>query len=128
MAQDNGPMPRKARPHPKPSRKRTFIREWRKKREVTLEKLSDMLMIQLDMELSHGQLSRIERGESPYTQDTLEAIAGVLDVTTSHLLNIDPNRPHQQPLAEFLNLSPDQQRQALALVRALDEEKTGTGG
>lgn len=119
-------MPRKARPNPKPKRSPTFIRDWRKYRRVTLEKLSDMLSMQLEVEISDGQLSRIERGESPYTQDTLEALARVLDTTPSHLLNIDPNRPAQQPLSDFLGLPPEKQRQAIALVQALD--KTGTEG
>lgn len=40
--------------------------------------------------LDTAQVSRIERGESPYTQDTLEAFAVALDVQPADLLASDP--------------------------------------
>lgn len=119
-------MPRKARKLPKWARRETFIRQWRKERDVTLEKLSDMLLTQLEVELSDGQLSRIERGESPYTQDTLEAIGLVLRVEPEDLISKDPAK--RQEADEFRDMTPDEKRQARAFLTAIRGGKTGTEG
>ncbi len=64
--------------------RRTYIREWRKKREMTLEELAGAL----DMTASH--FSMLERGQRGYTQETLEAIAGVLKTSAASLLTRNP--------------------------------------
>jgi DNA-binding Xre family transcriptional regulator len=64
---------------------KTFIREWRKHRGLTLERLAD----RIDMTASH--LSMLERGERPYTQETLELIADALGTTASSLIMRNPN-------------------------------------
>lgn len=85
-------MPRKARPHPKPARQATFIRAWRKERGLTLAAVQDQLETLHGIEISEGQLSRIENGKSPYAQDLLEAIAHVLQTEPASLIMRDPAR------------------------------------
>lgn len=69
------------------SAKRTFIREWRKYRNLTLEQLAERVGI------SHGQLSKVERGKKPYKQELLEALADKLDTDPASLLMRDPSDP-----------------------------------
>lgn len=75
---DNAAMPRKARSIPKAARRPTQIKAWRKHRDLTLAKLSERLFELEALEISDAQLSRIERGAQPYSQDLLEALARVL--------------------------------------------------
>lgn len=79
-------MAKKVRPIPKPKRQfqRTFIREWRSFRNLTLEQLAE----RLEMTASH--LSMLERGQRGYAQDTLEAIAHALQTTPASLLMRNP--------------------------------------
>jgi transcriptional regulator with XRE-family HTH domain len=67
--------------------RKTFIRQWRHHRGLTLEKLAD----RLDMTPSH--LSMLERGQRGYTQDTLEAVASGLQTDVASLLTADPAEP-----------------------------------
>lgn len=64
--------------------RRTFIREWRKKRGLTLEALAD----RLEMTASH--VSMLERGQRGYTQETLEAVADALQTDAASLLMRNP--------------------------------------
>lgn len=64
--------------------RRTFIREWRKHRNLTLEQLAD----RLEMTASH--LSMLERGERAYTQETLEALGEALQTDAASLLMRNP--------------------------------------
>lgn len=45
------------------------------------------------IEMSIAQYSRIENGGSPYTQDTLEALAHAFQTDTGSLLMRDPTDP-----------------------------------
>lgn len=66
------------------ARKRTFIREWREFRGLSQEALGERL------ETSGGSISRIESGQQPYTQDTLEALAEALTTDPASLLTRNP--------------------------------------
>lgn len=66
---------------------RTFIREWRSHRGLTLEQLAD----RLEMTASH--LSMLERGQRGYTQETLEALASALQTDAASLLMRNPEDP-----------------------------------
>jgi len=123
---DTDPMPKKARPHSKPARQRTFIREWRKHRGYTLERFSDALQTMLDLDISYAQISRIERGDQPYSQDLLEAFARVLQCEPNHLLRIDPTRGEDVFYSVYDRLSPVQRRQAQAMLRVIAGDSTGT--
>ncbi len=118
-------MPRKARPHPKPARRPTYIRSWRKHRGLTLSQLADRLVVELEIEISEGQLSRIERGETPYSQDILEALAAVLRCEPADLIMRDPTQP--DAIWSLLDtLKPGERLQAVEIIKAL--QRTGTGG
>lgn len=73
---------------PKKNRRKTFLREWRKlKPGRTLE------VVAAELHISQPQLGRIERGDSPYNQDLLEALAEVYGCTVADLLMRDPTKP-----------------------------------
>lgn len=93
VVRDTRSMPRKAGPHPKPQRQPTFIRAWRKHRGLTLAQLQDQLETLHGIEISEGQLSRIENAKSPYAQDLLEAMAHVLQTEPASLIMRDPDKP-----------------------------------
>ena len=115
-------MPRKARPHPKPARRPTFIRAWRKYRGLTLAQLADRLQVELEVDISEGQLSRIERGETPYSQDILEAVAQALRCEPADLIMRDPTQP--DAIWSLIDtLAPVERARAIAVIKAM----TGTG-
>jgi transcriptional regulator with XRE-family HTH domain len=109
---------RDAMPKPFPPRKqyrRTFIREWRKYRGLTIEQLAGRVDVQ------PSALSYLERGQSGYTQGTLESIAHALSTTPEALLTVDPNKEGE--VVDLLRLIDDRNRaQAIRVLRAL----TGT--
>lgn len=70
-----------------PQYRRTFIRQWRDFRGLTLEQLAERV------DTTHATLSRIERGRQPYGQALLEAIAEALSTDVSSLLMRDPSDP-----------------------------------
>ena len=68
----------------KQARLRTFLKQWRKHRDLTLEAAAP------EFDMSPAQLSRIENGKSPYTQDMLELAATVYKTDVASLLFRDP--------------------------------------
>ena len=64
--------------------RRTFIRQWREYRGLTLERLADRLG------MTAGNLSQLERGNQGYTQNTLEALAHALQTDVASLLMRNP--------------------------------------
>lgn len=118
-------MPRKPRANPKPNRRPTQIKAWRKYRGLTLAKLSERLFELEEMELSDAQLSRIERGEQPYSQDLLEALARVLSCDVPDLLLRDPTDPNSI-WSIWENASSVERQQAQAFIETL--RRTGTRG
>lgn len=79
-------MPRRIRSKSTP-RRRTFLRQWRDFRDLSLERAAERF------DMSAAQLSRIERGESPYTQDFLELAADAYQTDVPSLLMRDPTDP-----------------------------------
>lgn len=127
-APHNGRMARKARPHPKPTRRPTFIRAWRKDRGLSLVQLADRLQTELEIEIDPSQLSRIERGESPYSQDNLEALAAVLRCEPADLLMREPKKPDATEMFHSIwdRVPPLAKKQALVVLEAFAAAKTGT--
>lgn len=78
-------MPPVKKPHRQ--RQRTFFREWREKAKLTQTDVQDALG------WSQSKISRLESGESPYDQDTLEMLAELYGCLTGELLLVDPNAP-----------------------------------
>lgn len=71
----------------KPVYRRTFIREWREFRGLTLEQLADRIGT------THPTLSRVERAIAPYSQAMLEALSVALGCEPADLLMRNPNDP-----------------------------------
>lgn len=67
--------------------RRTFIREWRNHRGLSLEALAERIGI------THASLSRIETRKQPYSQPILEALAAELQTDPASLLMRDPSDP-----------------------------------
>jgi transcriptional regulator with XRE-family HTH domain len=67
------------------TRRRTFFREWRKHRHMTLEQAAEAA------HMTAGNLSAMERGAQGYTQAGLEALAEAYSCEPEHLLMGDPD-------------------------------------
>lgn len=72
---------------------KTYIREWRKHRGLTLEQLSSRLEETGERDLGPSALSMLERGQRAYTQQSLEALADALNTDVASLLMRDPSDP-----------------------------------
>jgi transcriptional regulator with XRE-family HTH domain len=72
--------------HPKKPRRRTFLKQWREKAGLNQEQAADRIG------LTQSQLSRIERGDSPYNQDFLERAAEAYQCDPADLLMRDPSK------------------------------------
>lgn len=107
----------------KPLFRRTYIREWRKKRGLSLRRLAERLEQTPggDLMLSHTSIGRIETGKQPYTQPTLEAIAQALGVSASLLLEVNPDKDGDViDITLRLNKAPRELReQAISVIEAL---------
>lgn len=116
----------RARPNFKPERRPTFIKAWRKHHgDMSQEKLAERLMVETGYEISPGQLSRIESGKQPYTQDFLEAAATVLGCEPSDLIMRDPT-DSAAPWSLLEGLEPAQRETVVQMINGL--KKTGTHG
>ena len=107
----------------KPLYSRTYIKEWRDKRGLSLRRLADRLEQTPggDLMLSHTSIGRIEKGQQPYTQSSLEAIATALGVTASMLLEVNPEKDGDViDITLRLNkASPELRKQAIDILEAL---------
>lgn len=106
-AADNAGMPQK------PLMRRTFIREWRKSRGLTLEQLA----ARLD-DMAPSNLSMLERGQRGYVQSTLEGIARELQTDVASLLTRKPSE--DEPIWQiWLEAKPSQRRQIVEIARTI---------
>jgi len=103
---------------------RHFIREWRKHRLLTLERLAERVGV------THGALSQLERGETNYTQPMLEALADALTCTPGDLISRPPEaapglRVVEDPRLATLweQASPEDREQILRVVEALSAKR-----
>lgn len=92
--------------------RRTFIREWRQFRNLTLEQLAD----RVEMTASH--LSMLERGQRGYGQDTLEAIANALQTDAASLLVRNPADP-EAIWSVWEQAKPGERRQIVEIAKTL---------
>jgi transcriptional regulator with XRE-family HTH domain len=92
-----------------------YIREWRKHRGLTQEQLAERIGI------ARSYLTKIERGTRRYDQPFLEAAAEALRCEPGDIIVRDPTDP-EAIWSIWEQLSPPQQRQAIAVIKAL----TGT--
>lgn len=68
---------------------RTHLKQWREARKLSQDQLADL------MGTSGASVSRVENGETPYTQDWLEAAADALGCTAADLISRDPRDPDE---------------------------------
>ena len=100
-------------------KRRTFIREWRKKRHLTLEQLAERV------EVTAGAISQLERGQIGYTQPMIEALAAALRCEPEDLISRPPDA--QFGLMLVWNDIPESERpRAIELLKAF--ARTGTDG
>lgn len=88
----------------------TFIRQWRKKAGLTLERLADRVG------MTAGNLSEIENGNTGYTQSTLEALADALGCTAADLLVRDPSDP-EGIWSLWEKAKPAERKQLIGMIR-----------
>lgn len=90
----------------------TFIREWRKHRNLTIEKLATRIG------MTTSNLSKTERGAQAYTQPVLEAVAEELNCSPADLIMRPPHAGNEL-LTLISALEKEQQEQAVAVIKAL---------
>ena len=103
-------------------RRPTFVRQWREYRGLSQEQLAERL------EMSAAQLSRVETGKQPYTQDFLEAVAEALRTDVPSLLMRDPLKEDPNDPNSIWSLwdhaKPGQRRMIVDIAKTVT--KTGT--
>jgi len=110
--------------------RRTYIKEWRQKRGLSLRRLAERLESAPGGELliSHASIGRIEKGQQPYSQPVLEAIAEALSVPVSSLLEVNPDKDGDViDITLRLNKAPPELRhQAVQVLEALLQAATAS--
>lgn len=94
------------------ARNKTFLRQWRQFRDKTLVAVAEHL------HMTHGQLSRIERGLQPYNQELLEKLADLYMCDVVDLLIRDPSDPEGM-WSLWDKAKPAQRQQIIAVADAL---------
>lgn len=99
--------------------RKTFLRHWRKHSGKTLEQVADHL------HMTHGQLSKIERGQQPYNQALLEALADLYMCEPADLLIRDPLDP-QGIRSVWEHAKPGDKQKIVAVAKTIiGEEPNG---
>lgn len=104
--------------------RRTFLKEYRNARGLTLEAAASRF------DMSAGQLSRLENGKSDVTLGFLDWAADEYGTTVNAILHRNPLNPEDSPAAEVAamvdDLKPREQRQAVEMIRVIaGKRKTG---
>lgn len=99
-------------------RRRTFVREWRKHRDLTQEQLAERVGV------TQGAIAKLERGDMSYTQPMLEAIADALNCDVASLIMRDPTA--LDPIWSILDRISEDQKPLAARVLDAFTRKTGT--
>jgi transcriptional regulator with XRE-family HTH domain len=101
------------------ARRRTFIKQWRIFRDLSQEALGERLGT------SGGSISRIENGQQPYTQDTLEALAEALMTDPASLLMRNPT--DEDAIWSVWEHAKEGDRRKIVDIAKTIVGKTGTG-
>lgn len=99
------------RPMKRPKRRPTYLKEWRKFRDLNQERLADR------MGVTQETVSRLERGKIEYTQHVLEAAAHALGCDPADLFR-PPDPPENELAAFILALDARRKEQALRILKA----------
>lgn len=103
------------KPKTPPRWRTTFLRQWREHSHRTLEEVA------AKMGITHGQLSKIERGLSPYSQRILEVAAQEYGCTVQDLLTRPPGEA-PDIFGLWGKLDETKKELAVRLLGALDDE------
>lgn len=95
-----------------------FIREWRKFRGLTQQRLAERV------DMAVPSISQLETGKQGYSQDTLERLADALNCQPGELLMRDPLRD-DAPWSLLDALKPETRAQAITVLKALYEADRG---
>ena len=106
-------------PHSKPKKPRHFVRQWRKYRGYSQEKLAEIVGV------TDGAISQLERGDTNYTQQMLEALAVALMCEPADLIMRDPT-DSEAIWSLWDKAKPGQRRAIVAVAESL--MRTGTEG
>lgn len=102
------------------ARQRHFIKAWRKHRGYSQGKLAEIIGT------SVPNLSRIETGAQPYTQDFLEACAEALMIDAASLIMRDPEAP--ELIWSLWEAATPYQQQTITDVAEAIVKRDGTDG
>lgn len=101
--------------------RQTFMRQWRQHRDKTLVQVAE------ELHVTHGYLSKVERGLQPYNQELLERLADIYRCAPVDLLIRDPSEP-TSIWSIWDRARPGERRQITSVAEALLKERTGTEG
>lgn len=87
--------------------RRTYIKDWREHRGMSLEELGARIS------MSAANLSRIECGYQPYKQDFLELIANELNCSVVDLIARPPGAPADSALQRSIERLPASAKQKI---------------
>lgn len=113
-------MSKKVKTRFKEGQPRHFIREWRKHRGLTLERLADRIGV------TAGAIGQLERGEVGYTQPMLEALAEALQTIPGALVSWPPGR--DPGMADILRRATPEQAATIRTMAEALVRRTGTDG
>ena len=103
-----------------------FFKQWRKYRQLTLEKVAERIAFMDDPGIpsTAASLSRLENGKQSYTQRSLEALAEVYDCDPGELLDVDPFRRDEldEMIARLTGANDINRARAARLLRALEAD------
>ena len=100
--------------------KKTYLRQWRQHCGKTLVQVGEYL------HMTHSQLSRIERGVSPYNQDLLERLADLYMCEPVDLIIRDPSEPDN--IWSLWEHASKGDRQKIYSIASTIVDKDGTNG
>lgn len=103
---------RRVRTQPKRIRRRLFLAEWRKYRNLTQEQLAERTGI------TQGMVSQLETGRSDFSGSVLEMLAEALMCEPADLLMRNP-LDDDAPWSIWETLKPPEKRQAVEIIKAL---------
>jgi transcriptional regulator with XRE-family HTH domain len=116
----NVSMATRPKPAPKPQKRRHFIRQWRKFKDLTQEQLAERIGV------TPGTISQVETGRINYTQPLLEKLAEEFGCKPGDLLNVDPTVDKAMwSIWETLDVPA---RNQIAEIASTFQRKTGTDG
>jgi transcriptional regulator with XRE-family HTH domain len=105
-------------------RARIYLREWREEAGLTQDQLADRIETLSGYRMSKAQISRIELGKQPYSQDFLETAAEALGTDAASLLMRNPQRDGEAIWSLWDSAKPGERKMIVDIAKTV--LKTGT--